>query len=245
MYPHWAGWYGSFTKFACTLTIFITFHESDVILNDKLLYYVVLCFISRLKCIFWIYSWKCKHCFCTYFRQLGPISGRLCSYFQQREYGSENVLIFANRWEKCLLVLVLNSTEIINFMLPILVITLAVFTFSLMWVTNKVGIEEKRHYNGYRVRLRLAHKILFFSQVIRLITVKLLIFDTRNVVLCVDIRYVVFWSGFKWLLRKIKSVLFFKVSAGAHSIDLSIFIMYLFSAVFKVNNYLFLVILKF
>ena len=82
-------------------------------------------------------------------------------------------------------------------MLPILGILLAIFTGTLMRVTIKVGVGEMRLHDGYRVRLRLAHKLLFFSQVIRLFTVKLVIFDTRNVVLCVDIRFVVFWSGFK------------------------------------------------
>ena len=46
--------------------------------------------------------------------------------------------------------------------------------------------------DGYIVRLRLAHKLLFFSQVIGLFIVKLVIFDTRNVVLCVEIRIAVY-----------------------------------------------------
>ena len=83
-----------------------------------------------------------------------------------------------------------------------------------------VSYKQSRHWrsDGYRV---LAHKLLLLSQVIGLFIVKLLIFDTRNVVVCVDIRIVVFWSGFKSLFSKIKGVLLFQVSTGAHSIDLS------------------------
>ena len=89
--------------------------------------------------------------------------------------------------------LVLKSTWIINFTLPILAILLPVYTVSLMWVTNKVGIEETGQSDGYRVP---AHKLLFFSQVIGLFTVKLVIFDFGEMSL-VDIRIVVFWSSFK------------------------------------------------
>ena len=46
--------------------------------------------------------------------------------------------------------------------------------------------------DGYRVWLRLAHKLLFSSQVTGVFIVKLVKFDTKNVVLCVDIRVVVF-----------------------------------------------------
>ena len=103
--------------------------------------------------------------------------------------------------------------------MPILVILLADFKVVMMWVTNKKGIGEMRRPDGFRLRLQLAHKLSFFAQVIGLFIVKLVIFDTRNVILCVDIRIVVFWSSYKWICSKIKSVLLFQVSAGAH-IDL-------------------------
>ena len=106
-------------------------------------------------------------------------------------------------------------------MLPILGILLAIFTVILIWITNKVGIGKMNLPDGCRERLRLAHKFLFFSQIIGLFTVKLVKFDTSNVVLCVDIRVVVFWSSYKWIFIKIKSVLLLRVSAGAHSSYLS------------------------
>ena len=51
-------------------------------------------------------------------------------------------------------------------MLPVWGIFLVILTVILIQFTNKVGILEMRLPNGFRVRLRLAHKLLFFSQVI-------------------------------------------------------------------------------
>ena len=102
--------------------------------------------------------------------------------------------------------------------------------------------------DGYRVRLRLTHKLLFFHQVIGLFIVKMVKFDTINVVLCVDIRVVVLWSSYKWIFSQIKSVLLFQVSAVAQSIDLSKINIYrvpFLKAAFKEKNNLFFVILKF
>ena len=128
MQQYWAGQYSSFTKTARTHTILIIFHESDVIFNDKLSYYVVLFLICRFTCMFQRYSKNTNTVFI-------PIFGSLFSYFRQHENGSENVLINANRQTKMFkqfhaltfLRSILKSTLIINFSLLILVILLTVF----------------------------------------------------------------------------------------------------------------------
>ena len=107
-------------------------------------------------------------------------------------------------------------------MLPIFGILLAIFTAVFIWVTNKVGTGEMRLLDSYRVRLRLAYKLLFLSRVFLFIYSEfIVIFETINEMLCVAIRILVLWSSLKGIFGKIKSVLLFQVSAGAHSIDLS------------------------
>ena len=102
-----------------------------------------------------------------------------------------------------------------------------------------VGIEEKRQSDGYGVRLPLTYKLLFFSQVIGLFIVKLVLFDTRNVVLCVD--------DLNQYSAKSKVCYYskFRQEPKAFICQKSTFIVYLFSAAFKVNNYLFFMIFKF
>ena len=127
-------------------------------------------------------------------------------------------------------------------MLLILGILLAIFTVILIWVTNKVGIGEIRLPHGCRV---LAHKLLFSSQVIGLFIVKLVKFDTRNVVLCVDIRIVVFSSMSIQQNQKCVIVSCSGRSPQHLSVKNQHLPCTLFSAAFKEKNNLFFVILKF